>query len=91
MSLAGADRLEPGDVLVCVTTAPPWTPLFGIAAAVVTDTGAPLSHAAIVAREYGIPCVVAARGATAAIPDGALVTVDGGAGMVRWENATAAL
>jgi pyruvate,water dikinase len=90
-SLAGADRLEPGDVLVCVMTAPPWTPLFGIAAAVVTDTGAPLSHAAIVAREYGIPCVVGARGATAAIPDGALVTVDGGAGIVRWEDATAAL
>ena len=53
-----SDRLEPGDILVCVTTAPPWTALFAIAAAVVTDTGGVMSHSAICAREFAIPCVV---------------------------------
>jgi len=47
-------RLRPGDVLVCRTAASAWTPLFGRACAVVTETGSPLAHAAIVAREYGI-------------------------------------
>jgi pyruvate,water dikinase len=82
-SLAEADALQPGEVLVAETTAPPWTPLFAIAAAVVTDTGGSLSHSAVVAREYGIPAVVGARTATQAIADGALVEVDGEAGTVR--------
>jgi phosphohistidine swiveling domain-containing protein len=82
-SLAGTDALQPGEVLVAETTAPPWTPLFAVAAAVVTDSGGVLSHSAVVAREYGIPAVVGARTATAAIPDGALVEVDGDAGTVR--------
>ena len=51
-----------------------------------TDTGAPLSHPAIAAREYGIPCVVGARVATAAIANGAIVTVDGDQGIVRVEG-----
>jgi pyruvate,water dikinase len=84
-SLDEADRLQSGDVLVCRSTAPPWTPLFAIAAAVVTDTGGILSHSAIVAREYGIPAVVGTRVATERIPDGARVTVDGNAGEVRIE------
>ena len=82
-SLADAAALRPREVLVAETTAPPWTPLFAVAAAVVTDTGGILSHSAVVAREYGIPAVVGARDATRAIPDGALVEVDGDAGTVR--------
>jgi pyruvate,water dikinase len=82
-SLADAGALAPGEVLVAETTAPPWTPLFGIAAAVVTDTGGILSHSAVVAREYGIPAVVGAGNATAVIADGDVVEVDGDAGTVR--------
>jgi phosphohistidine swiveling domain-containing protein len=82
-SLAEADRLQPGDVLVAETTAPPWTPLFASAAAIVTDTGGILSHCAIVAREYGIPSVVGTGSATVRIQDGQLLEVDGDAGLVR--------
>jgi pyruvate,water dikinase len=82
LDLGQAERLQPGDVLVCQTTAPPWTPLFAIAAAVVTDSGGILSHGAICAREYGIPCVAGSQVGTSRIPEGALVTVDGGRGTV---------
>ena len=74
--------LEPGDVLVAPSTDPSWTPLFVPAAGVVVDVGAALSHAIIVSRELGIPCVVSATDATRRIPDGALVRVDGSTGMV---------
>jgi pyruvate,water dikinase len=74
--------LEPGDVLIAPITDPAWTPLFVPAAAVVVDVGAQLSHAVIVSRELGIPCVVSVTGATRLIPDGAQVTVDGTAGTV---------
>lgn len=74
--------LEPGDVLVAPSTDPAWTPLFVPAAAVVVDVGALSSHAVVVSRELGIPCVVAASDATVRIPDGALVRVDGSAGTV---------
>jgi phosphohistidine swiveling domain-containing protein len=83
LDLADADRLEAGDVLVTTMTSPPWTPLFAIAAAVVTDAGDALSHVAIAAREYGIPCVVGTHHATVLVRDGISVTVDGGAGTVR--------
>jgi pyruvate,water dikinase len=63
-------------------TDPAWTPLFVPAAAVVVDVGAPLSHAIIVSRELGIPCVVSVNEATQRIPDGALVEVDGTTGVV---------
>jgi pyruvate,water dikinase len=79
-------RLQPGDVLVCRTTAPPWTSLFAIAGAVVSDAGGLLSHTAICAREYGIPAVVATQIATVKIPDGATVTVDGEKGYVTIED-----
>jgi pyruvate,water dikinase len=82
-SLAGAGKLQPGDVLVVETTAPPWTPLFATAAAVVSDTGGILSHCAVVAREYGIPAVVGTGNATERVPDGHLLEVDGDAGIVR--------
>lgn len=85
-ALESADTFQPGEILVCVMTSPPWTPLFAIAAAVVTDSGAPLSHPAITAREYGIPAVVGAKGATSRIRTGDLITVDGLAGTVRIER-----
>ena len=81
-----ADRLEPGDILVCTLTAPPWTPLFAIAGAVVTDTGGVLSHSAICAREFAIPCVVGTQVGTSVIPDGSYITVDGDKGTVRMER-----
>lgn len=74
--------LSPGDVLVAPVTDPSWTPLFVPAAGVVVDVGAALSHAIIVSRELGIPCVVSATDATRRIPDGALLRVDGSSGMV---------
>jgi pyruvate,water dikinase len=72
----------PGDVLVCPTASPAWTFLFAIAGALVTDGGGPLAHAAIVAREHGLPAVVGTAHATAELADGQLVTVDGTAGTV---------
>lgn len=74
--------LEPGDVLVAPITDPSWTPLFVPASAVVVDVGAQISHAIIVSRELGIPCVVSVTGGTKRIRDGATVTVDGTAGTV---------
>lgn len=74
--------LGPGDVLVAPITDPSWTPLFVTAGGVVVDVGAALSHAIIVSRELGIPCVVSATDATRRIPDGALVRVDGSTGVV---------
>jgi pyruvate,water dikinase len=81
--LSEAERLKPGEILVCQTTAPPWTPLFAIASAVVTDSGGVLSHSAICAREYAIPCVVASVVGTAMIADGATILVDGTQGIVQ--------
>lgn len=75
--------LGPGDVLVAPITDPSWTPLFLAAEAVVVDVGATMSHAVIVSRELGIPCVVSAVGATRTIPDGAQIEVDGNTGVVR--------
>jgi pyruvate,water dikinase len=84
-SLSEASKVQPGDVLVCEITMPPWTPLFSTVSAVVSDTGGVLSHCAIVAREYRIPCVVGTIVGTSVIKDGMLLTVDGSQGMVRIE------
>ena len=73
--------LEPGEILVCAITDPSWTPLFLAAAAVVCDTGALQSHAAIVARELGIPAVMSVPGITS-VADGTVLHVDGDAGTV---------
>ena len=81
--LGDAGRLSPGDILVTVTTSPPWTPLFATAGGIVTDTGGPLSHCAIVAREYGLPATVGTGNATGVIKDGDRIEVDGDAGTVR--------
>jgi rifampicin phosphotransferase len=78
----GAD-LRPGEILVTTVTNIGWTPLFPRAAAVVTDVGAPLSHAAIVARELGIPAVVGCGNATSVLHTGDRVRVDGGRGTVE--------
>lgn len=82
-SLAEAGKLQPGDVLVTVSTEPPWTPLFATASAIVTDSGGVLSHSAVVAREYRIPAVVGTGHATSTFHDGQLLEVDGNAGTVR--------
>ena len=76
------ERFQPGEVLVAQVTAPAWTPLFGLAAAVITDGGSLAAHASLVAREYGIPAVVGAGDATARLRDGQRVLVDGSAGVV---------
>lgn len=87
--------LRPGDVLVAPTTDASWAPLFMTAAAVVVEEGGPLSHAAIIARELGIPAVVNLPGIVAALAtpngDGPMVTVDGDDGVVQVDGATAAL
>ena len=70
-------------MLVCPYTDPEWTPLFTLASAVVVDTGGTLSHAAIVAREYKIPAVLATGNATKVFKDGELIMVDGSNGIVR--------
>ena len=82
-SLEEAEALQAGEVLVCPFTAPAWMPVFTTAAAIVTNQGGVLSHAAIEAREYGVPCVTGTQFGTERIPDGATVTVDGLAGTVR--------
>ncbi|MEU5099362.1 PEP-utilizing enzyme [Streptomyces sp. NPDC020996] len=79
----GLSRLRPGDVLVCESTSPNWTPAFAVIAACVCDSGGILSHAAIVGREYGVPTVTAVGSATHAIRDGDEVEVDGTHGTVR--------
>ncbi len=73
---------EPGEILVAPQTDPSWAPLFLVSAGVVVDVGAMASHAMIVSRELGIPCAAGVVGATARIPNGALVRVDGSAGTV---------
>jgi pyruvate,water dikinase len=74
--------LEPGDILVAAVTDPAWTPLFLSAGGVVVELGAPMSHAMIVSRELGVPCVTGIKGAAKRIRDGMLLEVDGGRGTV---------
>jgi phosphohistidine swiveling domain-containing protein len=81
--LSQADELQPGEVLVCTTTDPSWVPLFMIASAVVCEIGAPASHAVIVSREIGVPCVVSVRRARHLLPTGTTVRVDGSHGTVE--------
>ena len=76
------DRLQEGDVLVCQVTTPSWAPVFPLAAAVIADGGGVLSHAAIAARENGLPAVLGASGATSTLTDGQMVRVDGTRGLV---------
>ena len=73
----------PGDVLVAYTTDPGWTPLFLNTAAVVLEVGGELQHGALVAREYGKPCVAGIDQITTLLQDGQVVEVDGNSGVVR--------
>lgn len=75
--------LKPGEILVTKATEPSWTPIFINAAGVVMEIGGPLQHGAIIAREYGIPCVSALMGAMEIIKDGDLLEVDGSNGIVK--------
>ncbi|MFJ6416726.1 PEP/pyruvate-binding domain-containing protein [Paeniglutamicibacter sp. NPDC091659] len=89
--LAGPEdfaSMHAGEVLVARMTTPAWTPLFAMAAAVVTDVGGPLSHSSIVAREYGIPAVLGTGVATRRIRTGDMITVDGDAGTVTRDSPT---
>ncbi len=75
-------RVEPGTILICTATGPAWTPVFGKLKGAVTDMGGPLTHAAIVSREYRIPAVVGTGEATKKIKDGQKIRIDGGKGYV---------
>ena len=77
------DELQPGEILVAEVTDVGYTAAFCYAAAVVTELGGPMSHAAVVAREFGFPCVVDVQAATHRLPPGALVEVDGSTGEIR--------
>ncbi len=80
--LADAVALEPGEIMVAPLTDAAWTPLFLVAGAVVVDMGALNSHAVVVSREIGLPCVLSVTDATSVLTDGMLLTVDGTAGTV---------
>ena len=75
-------NLEPGDILVAPCTDPSWTPLFMTSAAVVVNVGGQISHAVIVSRELGVPCVVSITDGTQRIPNGAMIEVNGTTGVV---------
>jgi phosphohistidine swiveling domain-containing protein len=79
---AELDEVQPGDILVAMSTAPSWTPVFGLLKGVVVDRGASLSHSAIVSREYGIPCVINVFEGTKKIQTGQRIRVDGDNGVV---------
>lgn len=76
-------KLKKGEILVCKYTDPSWTPLFSLAKAVVSDTGGPLSHSAIVAREYDIPAVLGCGNATKMLKDGQNIIADGDRGIIQ--------
>jgi phosphohistidine swiveling domain-containing protein len=80
---ADFERVHPGDIVVARASNPGWVPLFTIAGGFVTDTGGVLSHAAVVAREFGVPAVVGTGDATSRIPDGQIIEIDGTTGYVR--------
>jgi rifampicin phosphotransferase len=77
------DRVQQGDIIVCPSSNPSWVPVFTIAGGLVTNTGGVLSHAAVVAREFGLPAVVGTGDATTRISDGQQLEIDGTAGTVR--------
>ena len=81
-SADNAEELQTGEILCAPATNIGWTVIFPRAAAIITDIGAPLSHAAIVAREFGIPAVVGCGNATTLLKTGDMVTVDGARGTV---------
>jgi pyruvate,water dikinase len=82
-----AERVEPGDILVIPYSDIGWTPMLAKAGGIVAESGGLLSHSSIVAREFGIPCVVSVPGAMR-LPEGATVHLDGYTGEVLWQPPT---
>ena len=82
VNLDKALELQPGEILVCSTTNPQWTPLFAVGAGLVSDRGGALCHGAVVAREYGLPAVVGTLIGTKKIRTGQLIEVDGQSGVI---------
>ncbi|MCW4459172.1 PEP/pyruvate-binding domain-containing protein [Microbacterium sp. MPKO10] len=82
---ADFSRVMPGDIIICPSTDPSWTPLLQRAAGVVAERGGMLAHAAIVAREHGIPAVLGVADATTRVTDGATLTIDGHLGTITEE------
>jgi phosphohistidine swiveling domain-containing protein len=76
-------RLKPGDILIAQYTNPAWTPVFSFIGGLVAEFGSTVSHAAIIAREYGIPAVMGVNGATEFLKDGEEITIDGSRGLVQ--------
>ncbi|MGI6678299.1 MAG: PEP/pyruvate-binding domain-containing protein [Dehalobacterium sp.] len=76
-------RLRPGDILVALYTNPAWTPTFSFIGGLVAEYGSTVSHAAIIAREYGIPAVMGVKGATQILKDGEEITIDGSRGLIQ--------
>ncbi len=83
MGPADFGRIQRGDIIVCPSSNPSWVPVFTMAGGLVTNTGGVLAHAAVVAREFGLPAVVGVAGATTKIADGRTIEIDGSAGTVR--------
>ncbi len=77
------DRVQPGDIMVCRHTMAAWSPIFPVLAGLVTERGGPLSHPAILAREYALPAVLSVPDATVKLADGQLITIDGAAGTIE--------
>jgi pyruvate,water dikinase len=90
LSEADFGKIQPGDVLVCPATSPVWSVVFPQLGALVTDSGGLLSHPAIIAREYGIPAVVATGHVTSLVSDGDQLAVDGAAGVVHRRSSSSA-
>jgi pyruvate,water dikinase len=82
-NLDDAAYLQPGEIMVASFTDIGWTPYFSIVSGLITEIGSPLSHGAVVAREYGIPAVVGAKGAKQFLKNGIVVKLDGDRGIVE--------
>ena len=80
------DKLKKGDIMVCISTNPSWTPLFGIVSGIISENGGTLSHTAIVAREYNIPTILDVNNATNIINDNDLIEIDGNTGIINFIN-----
>jgi len=89
-SLEEGQRMRPGTILVTMATDPGWTPLFARAVGIVTEIGGMLSHAGIVAREYGLPCVSNVPGITQLLKTGDVIRIDGTQGVIERISGAAA-
>lgn len=81
-SFEDSEKLKEGDIMVCISTNPSWTPLFGIVSAIISETGGTLSHTAVVAREYNIPTILEVENSTELISDNDLIEVDADQGII---------